>query len=84
MDIGNLLHRVAELFVMRLKSFENLSDDDFDKKLITLFEEVVDEQKVKTKQNKAVVALVLGEVKRLCKYILFEQQSFCAFHRRLG
>lgn len=75
MDIGNLLHRVAELFVMRLKSFENLLDDDFDKKLITLFEEVVDEQKVKTKQNKAVVALVLGEVKRLCKYILFEQQN---------
>lgn len=75
MDVGNIMHRIAELFMLRFNEFENLTDNDFESSVEKLFFEVIKEQNIKEKQNKALIVLILNEAKRLCKYMRNEQHN---------
>ncbi len=75
LDIGNIVHRVVELFAKDIKSFFELDEVNFDKGIEKLLNVALTEQKVNVSKNKAVINLVLLECKKLCKNILEEQNG---------
>ena len=74
-DIGSILHRVAELFVGEISEFEKLDEVVFDEKVEHLCKLVYEEYKVNEKQNKALIEFISAESKRLCKHLFYEQEN---------
>ena len=74
LDIGSIVHRVAELFIKNISKFD-AEDVLFEKKVEALCEDVYVEFKINKKQNKAILTFVTNESKRLCKHLFFEQQN---------
>ena len=72
-DIGSILHRVAELFVGDIDLYAQ--DELFDEKIESLCNMVYEEYGAVSKQNKALLNFITEESKRLCKHLLFEQQN---------
>ena len=73
MDVGTIIHRVAELFVKDIEQIKSLKENEIDNKIKEITSIAFSEQNVNEKQNMAVVNFVKKEAIRLCKYILFEQ-----------
>ncbi len=74
-DIGSIVHRIAEIFVDEILSFENLTDEEFEQKVEKLCDDIFAEFKVNKKRNNAILTFIVGETKRLCKHLFFEQQN---------
>ena len=75
LDIGSIIHRIVELFVNQIKSFENKSESDFEKQVFEIISQTFSELKVNTNHNKAVLKFIEKESLRLCKYLFYEQQN---------
>ena len=73
MDVGTIIHRIAELFVKDLMSIKDLAEEGVLKKIDEITQIAFEESAVNENNNKAVVNFVKKEAVRLCKYILFEQ-----------
>ncbi len=74
LDIGSIVHRIAELFVGNILAFDNLSEPDFEAGVEKIAEQAFAEYKVNKSRNNAILDFILKEVKRLCKHLYLEQQ----------
>lgn len=72
LDIGNLIHRVAELFVKKIKSVESLDGEDFKKYVENLLKQAIEELEINTTKNKALIKFLSDECVRLCEYLINE------------
>ena len=77
-DIGNFIHKVAELFTKKMKAFENLTEGELTKEISKITAEAEQVLNIKKNQNQAILGFLEKEVQRLCKYLLSEQ-SYSSF-----
>ncbi len=75
LDIGTVIHRVVELFGAKFESFKNLESIEFENEIDKLLKIAIEELKVNTSRNRAVLNLMSAECKRLCAGIIKEQQA---------
>lgn len=75
LDVGNIIHRVAELFIKNISKFDNLDANEFEGEVLSLVKAVLSEMQISNEQNKAVLKLIKSECVRLCRYMFFEQQN---------
>ena len=75
LDVGNILHRVAELFIKKINNFANLDEKQFSEKVINLLNYVLEEANTSKERNKAILKLLANESVRLCRYMFYEQQN---------
>ncbi len=74
LDIGTIIHRVAELFIKNIDTIKEQPDGEIDNQINLITKTAFEEQEVNLDANKAVVSFVEKEAVRLCRYILFEQE----------
>lgn len=75
LDIGVILHKVAEIFVKNIKQFEKESDEKFESKIQEFVMNIFDRLNLKTSNNRAAIKFLFEESKRLCKFLLIEQKN---------
>ncbi len=75
LDIGVVLHRVAEVFVKNISKFLGLDDVALTAKIEALVKKVFEDLNLKQQNNKAAISFLFDESKRLCKYLLREQNA---------
>ena len=78
LDVGTLIHKFVEIFTDRINEFEDLSDEEFDRRAKEIFDETLTMLSINKKKNVAIISFVLGECVRLAKY-LFEEQCASSF-----
>ncbi len=74
-DVGNIMHKIAELFMRQISSFEKLEEKEFDKKVLSLVEYVMSQEKVSVAANKQIVAPLKSEAQRLCNALLYQYKN---------
>ncbi len=72
-DIGNFIHKVAELFTKKMKAFENLSDDELTNEISNITAQAEQVLNIRQNQNQSILGFLRKEVQRLCRYFLSEQ-----------
>lgn len=75
LDIGNFIHKVAELFTKRIRDYYDLSDDELTNEIAKITKETEQILDIKINKNQALLGFLRKEVQRLCKYILSEQKQ---------
>lgn len=75
LDIGVILHKVAEIFVKNIKLFDDEDDNLLNKKIQEFVIDIFDNLKIKESNNRATIKFLLKESIRLCKYLLTEQKN---------
>lgn len=72
-DIGSIIHRVAELFVKNIEKMQGLDEINLDREILKIVSFAVSEIGINEEKNQVVLKFLSEESIRLCKYILFEQ-----------
>ena len=75
LDIGSIVHRIAELFVQDISAFDGLDDAAFKTGVEKFCVAVFEEYNVNKNRNQAILNFILGESQRLCAHLYFEQQN---------
>ena len=75
LDIGTIVHKFAELFTANIKLFEGLSQNEFDKKTNEILTKSLEELKINTQKNVAILNFVYDEAIRLARYLYLEQEK---------
>lgn len=75
LDIGLVIHSLAELFVKNIDSFNNLNAQDFEAEVLKLLNQAFDENDINTELNKGILSIVKNESVKLCQYLLFEHNN---------
>ena len=75
LDVGLIIHRIVEIFVDEIDRFSKLNESEFFAEVEKLTLKTYEEFNVNQKKNKAALLFVFDEAKRLCKYILKEQEN---------
>ena len=75
MDIGNIMHKLAEIFMNKLGEFNEISESQFDEKVKQILTQSLKENNVNPEINVSVIKLLFGEAKRLCRHLLTEQEN---------
>jgi len=74
-DIGLILHGLAESFANQILSFKNLSEEELDNKVDELLKQVLEKYEINFVKNKSILNLLSGEARRLCRHIFNEQKN---------
>lgn len=82
LDVGTIIHRVAELFICEVSELEGADKSDFDKRVAEILDIAIQESGINKQRNGAILELMLAESKRLCAHILYEQQNSSFKHRK--
>ena len=75
LDIGSIVHRIAELFVQEISSFDGLDEIEFKAGVDKICQAVFEEYNVNKNRNKAILNFIESETQRLCAHLYFEQQN---------
>ncbi len=81
LDVGTIIHRVAELFIYEVKNLENATDEEFENKVKDLLKQAVEESKIIVQKNQAILGVILTECNKLCKSIFVEQINSSFKHK---
>lgn len=81
LDVGTIIHRVAELFIVKVPELESAESEEFERAVQEILDLAVNESGVNTKRNNAILKLILVECKKLCAHILFEQKNSSFKHK---
>ncbi len=81
LDVGTIIHRVAELFIVKVGELEIGDNDKLDKVVKEILDTAVSESGVNTDRNNAILKIIFGECKKLCSHILFEQKNSSFKHK---
>ena len=81
-DVGTIIHRVAELFIDKIDLFKDLQDAEFDKNVAELIGQAIQELKIFEGRNQAILSLIFVECKRLCRHIFVEQTNSGFKHKK--
>lgn len=82
LDVGTIIHRVVELFVQQIEEFKGLDEIKFDFKVEELLKQSITESGIFAERNKAVIKLLFGECKKLCRHIFVEQENSGFKHKK--
>lgn len=74
-DIGTIIHRVAELFLIKYEKVKDLKNEELIEEIHCLISIAMEENYFSAEKNKSLFGLLTTECERLCKYILFEQNN---------
>lgn len=74
LDIGTIVHKFAEIFTKKIKDFNGLNQEDFNKKAQEILTFALDELKVNKLKNVAVLKFISDETVRLANYLFVEQE----------
>jgi ATP-dependent helicase/nuclease subunit B len=75
LDVGLVVHTVAELFVKNIDEFEGLNAETFESKVLKLLEKALIQNKIVGEKNGALLKLLESESVRLCRYLMYERQN---------
>lgn len=75
LDIGVILHKVAELFIKNINQFKNAEETKLSTMISQFVENVFEKLKLKKSKNRVAINFLFDESKRLCKYLLEEQND---------
>lgn len=75
LDIGLIIHRVAELFVKNIDSYSGLKTDEFESSVLKLLKQAIEENNISSDRNTTMLKMLRGEAVRLCGYLLYEHQN---------
>ena len=81
LDVGTIIHRVAELFIYEVKTLQNSTDEVFKNKVKSLLNQAVEESKIIVQKNQAILGVILTECLRLCESIFIEQSNSSFKHK---
>ncbi len=74
-DFGNVLHRIAELYVKDIEKYRTIKDIHKREAILNkLIEKVFDEEKIKTASNRHIILPLKGEAKRLIDALSFQYE----------
>lgn len=73
LDIGVILHKVAEIFVKNIDKFEKLEEKDLTQKIELYVQNIFDKLMISKSKNSAMLKFLFEESKRLCLQLLKEQ-----------
>ncbi|MBP3630389.1 MAG: exodeoxyribonuclease V subunit gamma [Clostridia bacterium] len=74
-DFGNVLHRIAELYVKGIEKYRKIKDVHKRETILNnLIDRVFDEEKIKTASNRHIVLPLKGEAKRLIDALTFQYE----------
>lgn len=74
-DFGNVLHRIAELYIKNIEKYNAIKDiHKREDVLLKLIDRVFDEEKIKTASNRHIVLPLKGEASRLIDALTFQYQ----------
>ncbi len=74
LDVGTIVHKFAEIFTKKIKEFDNLESDEFDKKVKEILTKSLEILKINTQKNIGILNFVYDEVLRLAKFLKLEQE----------
>ena len=74
-DIGNIIHRVAELFVCDISKFENIENEKVETLVESILVQAIEELDINQSKNKALIKFLKAECVRLCEYLVFERKN---------
>lgn len=75
LDIGLVIHSLAELFVKKIDSFNSLNAQEFETEVLKLLNQAFADNDINTELNKGVLSIVKNEAVYLCRYLLFEHNN---------
>ena len=75
LDVGVIIHRVAELFAQDFDKYSNLNDKDLATAVSDILNRALDERKIIREKNKTLIKLLTDESIKLAKYMIYEQNS---------
>lgn len=74
-DFGNVLHKIAELYVRNIERYKSIKDiHKREAMLLKLIDKVFDEEKIKTASNRHIVLPLKGEAMRLIDALTFQYE----------
>lgn len=73
LDIGVILHKVAEIFVKNIDKFKDLSEKELLEKIEIYIQNIFDKLMISKAKNSAMLKFLFEESKRLCLQLLKEQ-----------
>ncbi len=74
-DFGNVLHRIAELYIKGIEKYRKVKDiHKKQEMLMKLIDRVFDEEKIKTASNRHIVMPLKGEATRLIDALTFQYE----------
>ncbi len=75
LDIGVLLHKVAEIFVKNISKFKGLEEEKLEREIESYLLNIFDKLNLNKSRNQAAVKFLFEESKRLCRFLLKEQNE---------
>ena len=81
LDVGTIIHRVAELFIYEVKALETATDEEFVNKVKSLLRQAIEESKIIVQKNQAMLGVILTECLNLCRSIFIEQTNSSFKHK---
>ena len=75
LDLGTIIHRVAELFVKNLSDYKDLAEQKFKTKVYALLDYAISENHFNQNKNLGLIKIVKEECVRLCKSLMREQSE---------
>ncbi|MBQ8451898.1 MAG: PD-(D/E)XK nuclease family protein [Clostridia bacterium] len=84
LDIGTIIHRVAELVAIHFETLENIDSSNFEKQVDAYLLQALTENSVNVNLNKAVLKLIKAESLRFANYLIFERKNSAFKTRKNG
>jgi len=75
LDIGVLLHKVAEIFVKNINKFKGFEEEKLAEQIESYLLNIFDKLNLNKSRNQAAVKFLFEESMRLCKFLLKEQNE---------
>lgn len=75
LDVGIIIHRVAEFFAKGYKNYFKLNDDELKVVVKSLLDDAINANDFIIEKNKTLLTLLYDECYNLCKYMIFEQEN---------
>ncbi len=75
LDVGNLMHKLAELFVKNIDKFLNIEESKRKSEIENFISGVFEDFNLNKTNNRASLKVAFEEAKRLCDYLILEQQN---------
>lgn len=82
LDVGTIIHRVAELFISEIDGLVSKTNEEFDEKVKSILSAAIQELLIVADKNQAILKLIFTECKRLCRHIFNEQQNSGFKHKK--
>jgi len=75
LDIGVIIHKIAEVFLKNINDFKDLDEDCARENISKLVDNIFIKMNLNKSKNVAALKFIYEESKRLCNFLLYEQKN---------